>query len=398
MPEPSTSEAPFDRPEESAIGQADTAALPRRRRWVRWVVLAGALVVLLTCAGLLHLWANQSFDERELAFVAELAEAEEAQQDLTADAQVAFATAASADQVVGAAVDGLVGVDARTAVSEASAATGQAVEDAEQALDPLPATIDKPLWTWELIGLLPELDARADRAADDREAALDAAVAVEESKETLDAAGQALFETVGPAAQALEAANVSAKTDAVLDFRDAAKAAGDQTDLGSAASVAFSTYASAAAALAQSSKAELAEKAGPLYDTRLAIEAFARSISGGVVLDFDWAPWVAGAGGPYSMGGTATWNSGRGGFSTITLSHSVAEEWPSADAKALVAHEVGHAITSKCWSKFDSQDADANEEWATAWAFGMGHTTQGNGTYAYGAPSQAMIDLAKTCR
>ena len=98
------------------------------------------------------------------------------------------------------------------------------------------------------------------------------------------------------------------------------------------------------------------------------------------------------------MAGTATWNTIRGGFSTITLSNSVAENWPSADARALVAHEVGHSITSKCSDLFDSADQAANEEWATAWAIGMGHTAEGNGVQAYGYPSQDMIDRAMACR
>jgi len=150
--------------------------------------------------------------------------------------------------------------------------------------------------------------------------------------------------------------------------------------------------------LKESAQSELAEKAGALLATRLEIEAFARSLAGGVVLDFDWAATVAGTGGRDGIGGTATWKTARGGFSTITLSHSVAETWPDADSRALVAHEIGHSITAKCHEKFDSQDHAANEEWATAWAISMGFTAPGNGTWAYGAPSQEMIDVAATCR
>ncbi len=162
--------------------------------------------------------------------------------------------------------------------------------------------------------------------------------------------------------------------------------------------LAFERYAAAADNLRASAESELAEKAGPLLETRLEIEAYARSISGGVVLDFDWAPLVNGLGGVYGMSGTATWNTARGGFSTITLSDSVAENWPSPDAMALVTHEVGHSITSKCSDLFDSADQDANEQWATAWAISLGHTALGNGVQAYGYPSQEMIDIAATCR
>ena len=61
----------------------------------------------------------------------------------------------------------------------------------------------------------------------------------------------------------------------------------------------------------QQTQQELAEKAGPLLATRLEIEAYARSISGGVLLDFDWAPFVAGTGGDAGIGGTATWGASR---------------------------------------------------------------------------------------
>lgn len=256
----------------------------------------------------------------------------------------------------------------------------------------------KPFWLWELVGGASALEGR-ERAASALDATMtDAIGALADAGTAMGDAATALYASVPAAAAALEAANVSATSLVVLDFRDAAAAAAEQSQIGSGAADAFAQYALQAVALERSSASELASKEGPLSATRLEIEAYARSISGGVVLDVDWAPTAAGVGGPFGMGGTATWQAARGGYSTITLSNSVAENWPSADARALVTHEVGHAITSKCYRLFDYEQQAANEEWATAWTIGMGHTADGNGIQAYGYPSQDMIDLAATCR
>lgn len=135
-----------------------------------------------------------------------------------------------------------------------------------------------------------------------------------------------------------------------------------------------------------------------LLTTPATREALARSIAGGVLLEFEWQPMVNGCGDGGSAGGLATWNSGHGGYSTITLSNSVAERWPDAVMKALVTHEVGHAISAKCYHLFDWEDPDANEQWATAWALSLGHTADGNGAALYGYPPQELIDTAATCR
>lgn len=367
-----------------------------RLTWVAWI---GVAAIAVAGAAAVHVWANRSFDEADADLRRAIARAAEARDDLEIDAQVTSATLTSAGQVVDSASDVMVDVGARDALASTLAQVTETVADAEEVLGtPLPTSPGKPLWAWELLGLREELQLRAAAATEATSLAEGSADAVTSGAAVLDEAGVALFATVAPAAAELEAANISARTIVVLDFRDAAYAAGSMKRLGSGAAVAFATYADRTQVLVESAASELAEKAGPLYATRLEIEAYARSIAGGVVLDFDWKDVVAGIGGDAGIGGTATWATPRGGFSTITLSHSVAWWWPSADARALVAHEVGHAITSKCHELFDSEDAEANEEWATAWAISMGHTADGNGTQAYGAPSQKMIDVASTCR
>ncbi|MCP2637410.1 hypothetical protein K0817_012680 [Microbacterium sp. HD4P20] len=373
---------------------------PGRARIIGWLVGVGLAALLAVAVGFVHTTAHREFD----AAARQLAEASvverQAQRSLNGAASTADAALTASEQIVASAADDLADPAARTALAESAGSAAAARDEASAALenDVDDAIARKPFWTWELFA---GASALADRAADATTDAADLSgieATLEGALDAVSEAAGALFTSTSPASAALEAANVSAQTGAVQDFRDAAARVAEQTRAGADAAAAFSVYAARATTLKESAQQELAEKAGPLLSTRLEIEAYARSISGGVLLDFDWAGIVAGTGGNAGIGGTATWDSSRGGSSTITLSHSVAQWWPSADARALVTHEVGHSITAKCHELFDSQDPAANEEWATAWAISMGHTAEGNGVQAYGHPSQAMIDLAATCR
>lgn len=377
--------------------------VPRRRMGRRaragWIAGVAVALLVVAVAVFAHISAHIAFDDAAARLDRAVAGSAAAQTALSAVSDESADAVAVAEDIVAAAADDLVDPAARVTLASATAASTETLGVADTALaTPIGDPEDKPFWTWEILGLTPEIEARAADAA----AATDDMTAAEE--ELVDAdlvlrdAATALFATVPAAADALEAANISAQAVLVLDFRDASESAAGQDGLGSGAAAAFSTLAESARTLKASQATELAEKQGPLLSTRLEIEEYARSIAGGVVLDFDWQQTVAGTGGSQGIGGTATWNTIRGGFSTITLSHSVAQWWPNADSRALVAHEVGHSITSKCWEKFDSDSQAANEEWATAWAISLGHTAEGNGVQAYGYPSQEMIALAATCR
>lgn len=373
-----------------------------RRRSRRWVIVLTAVALVVLAWTAVHLLALRTFDDAASAAVVTERQAEAAGDSLrlaTDDASRSVEAARVIGEATASAED-LVDANARAGLSAAAEATTGVIATAEQTLADGPEAPDarRPLWTWELF-------ADASRLAEES-AILDAytetlGTAADElgtSTTALEDSAMALYASVPGYAAALESANASAQALVVLDLREAADFAASQTTLGSGAEIAFTDYATAAASLKTSQQAELAEKAGPLLGKRLAVEDYARSIAGGVVLDFDWAPIVNGIGGSAGMAGTATWNTGRGGFSTITLSNSVAQNWPSADAKALVTHEVGHSITSKCSTLFDSQDRDANEAWATAWAISMGHTSDANGVQAYGYPPQSLIETAATCR
>ncbi len=244
---------------------------------------------------------------------------------------------------------------------------------------------------------LEEEAAAFDDRAEELEEATDAAIA---ASETAVDAGIALLATAPPIAQRISDENPSAANGPRIDYRfyleelERVQGVWDQ-----ATAQTLVQFASSAVALRQSHADEEAQKAGPLYQARKDVEAFARSIAGGVLLDFDWAPIVNGFGTGGSLGGTATWNTGHGGFSTITLSDSTAELWYSDPrTQALVAHEVGHSITSKCYDLYSETFGEQDEVWATAWALGMGYTADGNGVSLYGMPSQELIEASKQCR
>ena len=376
----------------------------RRRRGRVFAIVLSVVVLALIGGGVATALAISSAESAFAAAAAELKhaddDADEAAERLRTVADAAAEPAEAAEMIVSAAAPELVDPGATTALSDAAGRSISAIAQADAALraEIVPLIPEKPTWPWELSKAVEQLEADAQKL--DAQAA-DLRVAEKEARDAnaaVAAAATALSASVPAAASALEAANVSARVLDVLDFRDAAAAAAGRDSVGAGAVTAFAAYAALAENLERSAQSELEEKSGPLYSTRLDIEAYARSIAGGVVLDFDWAPLVNGLGGERGLSGMATWNTARGGFSTITLSDSVAENWPGADAMALVTHEVGHAITSRCSDLFDSKSGPANEEWATAWAISMGHTAEGNGVQAYGYPSQSMIDAAAGCR
>lgn len=307
----------------------------------------------------------------------------------------------------------------RTAVrylTQVAAATGDAVTEAAE-VAPLAGD---PLLPAEPVAALEErraateavlAEADAARAVDPEElpwpevrehaAELrDLADALAAGEVDVESALDGLAAAVTASAPEVEAASFDAENGPHVAFRAAVAELGTAPDDGIGESLA--AYLAAAQALAASHAEELAEKAGPLFDARMTVQAFARSLSGGVLLDFDWAPTVNGYGLGGSYGGTSYWTTADGGQATLTLSDSVAALWPYAGVQALVAHEVGHAILARqdCNALFFESDLYAGEEesWATAWAIGLGHTADGSGESIYGRPSDALIELARGCR
>ncbi len=391
----------------SLFGAVDTASdasrilarAPRRRHPGVWLGLAAALVVVGLVAGG-QLWANLHYDEAATMFAQASAEAGSAHRDLTESLRSHRGTLDAAVRLRGADAGLLTSAEARDELGAAiDAAEAEIAAASEAASEPLPRTPEKPFWPWELLAGAGDLDHESDAAQSLTVALRDAEDGLEFSIETIEDAAEYLIGTAAEAVAGFEERHISARNAQVIELRlarDDILALPSLPD--AAAADAFEQLNAAASAVAASHDEVLASKAGSLLQRRLEVEEFARSIAGGVLLEFEWDRIVNGRGLNGSAGGLASWNSGHGGHATITLSNSVAQHWPSPIMRALVAHEVGHAISAKCYDMFDWEDRDANEEWATAWAISMGHTSEGNGVSIYGYPRQEIIDKARTCR
>ncbi|MFJ3471433.1 hypothetical protein ACIPJ1_00700 [Microbacterium maritypicum] len=383
-----------------SAGPPTAAASPRRKKHTGVVLgLLGGAAVIAGLA-LAQVTANLGYDNA-LSRYGSTAEATS-----TTKTQVREEIA-GLRAVTGAAEQILAGGNQPIAVpEEVQAGLASALADGTTAASEADAVVateiagvgTKPGWFWELFGATSELEQRRhdlDVLSDEL------AVASAETADTQEAvveSGLAVINAAGAAAPAFEAAHLSARNEAVIALRDAAAEAIAATMVDDSAATAYLSLQDAAAQVVATESEELAEKAGPLLNARLEIEAFARSLAPGVLLDFDWSPVVSGAGYNGSMGGYTTWWWEESGRATIELSNSVAEQWPSTRSKALVAHEVGHAISVKCQSMYDSSTQDSIEKWATAWAISMGYTDDANGVWAYGYPPQNYIDAAAGCR
>ena len=357
---------------------------PRDRRSLRGV-LAGTVgtVAVLTGLGITQLVANQGYDEAASGV-------EDATRSVTA--QQTELRQRTADLI--AATDaGHVIID--TAVAEGETTGGEA-EDVLATR--LPADETKPGWFWDLFAATSRLAEDQSILRDVAESMDSASASAAASVDAVRTTGVSVLTAAAEAAGAFETAHPSTRNAAVIALRGAASDALAVTEVDDAAAAAYVALQQAATEVVSAENAELAEKAGPLQNARLEVEAFARSLAPGVLLEFDWAPLVNGAGDNGSMGGYTTWWWDDPGRAVIQLSDSVAEQWPAERSRALVAHEVGHAISEKCEGMYDSSTQDSIEKWATAWAISMGFTDDANGVWAYGYPPQNYIDAAAGCR
>lgn len=372
---------------------------PRRkaRRGLVFGILGGVLVVV-ACAAV-QIGANLRFDDAAAAHVAVGAQAMDARSALDEENADLATTTSAAEKIIA----GNTGALMESAPIDAfSAAIGEA-KDTSAAADELlttdiPRVSSKPGWFWELFGGADALDRQTE---DMRTFVTDLeqhSPEIVDARTTVTDTGVAVLAAAASAAPAFEAAHISARNLDVIALRDAADGAATVTMIDDTAVERIAALQSAAAQVVASQDAELAEKSGPLMNARLEVEAFARSLAPGVLLEFDWAPVVSGAGYNGSMGGYTTWWWNDPDRAVIQLSNSVAEQWPAERSRALVAHEVGHAISVKCENMYDSSTQDSIEKWATAWAISMGFTDDANGVWAYGYPPQSYIDAAAGCR
>ncbi|PRB12216.1 hypothetical protein [Microbacterium sp. MYb62] len=377
-------------------------APPSRRRkphkGLVFGLLGGAAVV--AALSLTQLAANLGYDSAATQYEEAARSASAAQAAVRTDT-AGLRTAAEAGELILAG-----GNQPLTVADDVQAAFATAVDDGAAAAtgadgviaSDIPDTGTKPTWFWELFGATAELEQHHDEVSGLSDDLTAASAEVTGAFEALTESGLTVMTATAAAAPAFEAAHLSARNDAVIALRDAAADATATATVDESTVTTYLTLQDAAAQVVATESEEMAQKSGPLMSARLEIEAFARSLAPGVLLDFDWAPVVSGAGYNGSMGGYTTWWWDDPGRATIELSNSVAEQWPAERSRALIAHEVGHAISVKCQGMYDASTPDSIEKWATAWAISMGFTDDANGVWAYGYPPQEYIDAASGCR
>jgi len=389
-------------PEAAQTAPADPDARRRRRRRVlAWVLPPTVAVLVLGALAALELTAWQSFDHESTALSKALDNQDEAvrqvQSALTGSRSVNDATTA----VLAVPDGGLLTAEDRTTLTDAA---HQSAERSRAAAALIPGSRPRPgarkFWFWEVNADTARLE-RLDASARDRAKKLSAAEGpLRTATEAARTSASTALTAAADRAAAAESANVPADNDTVLDLR----AAVDQVKQRASpfqprVSADYTALAQAVQKLQDSHTATLASESGPLEQSRLDLEAFARSLAPGILMDFEWADLINGLGesNGYLSGETAWWYD-RGGYATIRLSNSIAQEWPSDAAHAIVAHEVGHAITIRCRTMYDTTNDQTAEAWATAWAISMGFTSDANGTSAYGAPPDSLIQTASGCR
>lgn len=371
---------------------------PRRRRTGLITGILGAVAIGAVCAGV-QWGANVGYDEALESFEQARDDAGSSQMHLDESLTSLTTTTETAGIVQAADTGNLVDAAVRDAFSNAVADAMDTQADAAALADEsLPMADEKPTWAWELFGEMTQLNDDRDAVSDQRQDYEAARSALSSASDAVTDTGLAAVQSAAAAADAFEAAHVSARNRDILALRNAARWLDDAAVLDPTTADAYVDLETAAVAMLASEKAEIAEKQGALYQSRVEIEAFARGIAPGVLLDFDWSQIVNGFGEGGSMAGYASWWYGDPGYANIELSNSVAEQWPSDRSRALVAHEVGHAISVKCEGMYDDSNQGTIEAWATAWAISMGFHDVANGTSAYGPPPQSMIDAAAGCR
>ncbi|MGB4134981.1 MAG: hypothetical protein WA971_00335 [Microbacterium sp.] len=391
----------MEEPVPSAADAEDAPAHPpeHRRRRAAWIVTTGIVLIALVCGGV-QLWANLAYDAAEQGFLAARDDAEPTTQTLRVAVDRAAEVRGSVAMLSGLSSPELIDDADRTVLQTESGALGAALTDTSDLLvDAPPLPEPKSIWPWAMFADGAALTTRTTglrTLAADQESA---ARTVDDLVEEVVATGSSIADGAADAVPAIEAANIDARLDPILALRDAgASVRRNSSAFNVRTADTLQELDEAVAQVKASAAEELAKKSGPLGDSRRDAEAFARSLTPGILLEFIWEPIVNGYGSDGSMGGVTTWWWDEPYRASIELSDSVAERWPSDASRSLIAHEAGHAITQKCAGLTYTSPQEDFESWATAWAIGMGYADEANGVWAYGYPAQSYIDAAAGCR
>lgn len=317
------------------------------------------------------------------------------------------AFAADTDAAAAPLREALVSLD--LALSEAEPEDGDAAADGGAEGDRLnddggAGAVEEPpvVIPWQVLEEAAEVEARAYRANVEANELLTAAATTADAEEALGASEVTYFAAVAARGRTEIEMNALASRKSQVDLGHLLAAAEDPAQAASWHGGYLDSIQAGVQAVRDSQAVEEAELADPALETRREIEAYARSLSAGVVLDFVWAPEVSGLGEGW-LSGTAETYSSDGGWSIISLNYTVEEAWAEGDdnARAIVAHEVGHTqfIRESCEPLFTGPVFGSDHEmWATAWSISLGYDLPGSGIEAYGRPSDEQIATAAECR
>jgi len=392
--------------EAEVVPEPPTGRRPHRPG-LRAVVIGVSAIAALAGAYLGHHAISTALYERTYAVLEQAnADAVESAADYERILHASGTVVKQADALEAAIVNGYAKPEDVTALTADSDALVEALDTAASAeLDEIadfeePAKLADPAWERYIdAATMVDLAAARTRAAERFEAESDPLSA---AKGRVLSAMDAVF--VGAhelAAHELEA-NAAATYRTRIEVMHIVDGDGDVSGLPSNSATGFTTLVQAVDAMRASNAAEEARKLEPDYPLRAEIEAFARSISYGVTLDFVWAHDVNGLSSDEWYSGTAEFYPSDGGWGSINLTYSVSDNWwDDPNAKAVVVHEVGHTqvVRPACEPLFHGAEFHADHEmWATAWAIGMGYDLPGSGIEAYGRPTDAQIAVAAQCR
>ncbi|HRN28827.1 MAG TPA: hypothetical protein PK781_09450 [Terrimesophilobacter sp.] len=373
-----------------------------------WAACLGALGVIAAGTVGLRLWGEWAWSEYvdvRAEYVATSEAAQEAHEDLTGDLRAAAQALEAAEATLEAGV-GFVGEEQLGTLEEERAAFSSVLEESTSAAGwaavPIPALEDTAL-LWNVLGESARLGEASVDLADDRAHLTAVATTVRTATNALGIDAVAVINAAGELGVAELSRYPSATNDSYRALKSVAQGAAGLTQLNYRAGDIVADVVAARDAMAASHGEKESAKAGPLNAVRDEVEAFARSIAGGVRIDFTWQDIVIGHGQGTSAAGTATWDTADDGYSSVTLTNSIARHWYQwSGYRNLVAHEVGHSITSKkaCYDLYmNGPFGEDNERWATAWAISMGYTVSAaNGSDLYGAPTAEQISVASGCR
>jgi hypothetical protein len=395
-----SSEGPLGGSAPGSVSSAAPAPRRRRRAVLAWSLSIAGVLLLAGLGAVLQLTANLGYDQARSQLTAALTtQSDEASRNERTRA-VGDESARAADVLLGVTDPALVSDADRAGLTTARDRAQKASAEAMSlTAAPVPEPGAKPSWFWELYGRTARLEADA-RAVRTQTSELGrSSEELGSATGAIGQAGLAVVKTAGGLAARIETENTPSPNEGVLTLRELSARLVATTSFDEQVAQGFRDYATTVQQVRDGHAATLAAEAGPLQAARQQIEDFARSLVPGVLLDFQWADRVNDLGGDngYLSGETRT-PIESGQYATILLSNSVAEDWPGDSSRALVAHEAGHAIATKCRSMVDNTDSASAEAWATAWAIGMGFTDPGNGTQAYGPPPDSVVQQAMACR